>query len=187
MTQFFSTQHSRIMPVLNRFLLLLLVLLPLAAGAQNLYVYPTAVVAPRGSYQTVTAIISGVSNKTVTWATDGGTLVGTNPCVVNEPCTIGLYSTTAGTYHVTATSNTNGSVTAASTITFTASPAPVTSHPRLQVTAAMLPTLRAKATAGNTVYQALLANAIADYTTDNAIWAWSCNGGNWASFHESGN
>ncbi len=41
---------------------------------------------------------------------DGGTIVGTNPCVVNEPCTVALYATSAGTYHLTATSNATKSV-----------------------------------------------------------------------------
>src|ERR1017187_6276331 len=104
--------------------LLLLLSLPLSASlaAQSLFVYPTAPIAPRGSYQTVTAIITGVNDKTVTWTADGGTIVGTNPCVVNEPCTVALYATTAGTYHLIATSNANHSVSATSTITLTASP-----------------------------------------------------------------
>src|SRR5665213_3496639 len=134
--------------------LVLVLFVPLATLAQNLSLFPTAPVAPRGSYQTVTAIVTGVNNKTVTWTASGGTLVGTNPCVANEPCTIALTTTTAGTYTLTATSNANHSITATSTITFTASPTPVTTHPRLLVTAAMLPGLQAKATTGNTLYQA---------------------------------
>jgi hypothetical protein len=157
--------------------LLFFILLHLSAAAQTLYLYPTAVTAPRGSDQTVTAVVQGVSDKTVTWSTDGGTIVGTNPCVVNEPCTAALYTTTAGTYHLTATSNANGSVAATSTITFTASPTPTTSHPRLLVTAAMLPALQAKTTPGNTIYQALRTQAIAAYSADNTVWSWSCNAG----------
>src|ERR1019366_1640529 len=125
------------------------------AEAQKLYLYPTAAVAPRGSYQTVTAVVTGVNNKTVTWSItsgSGGTLVGTNPCVVNEPCTIALHSTTATTYTLKATSNANSSVTGTSTITMTASPTPVTSHPRLIITASMLPGLRAKAVNTNPMY-----------------------------------
>ena len=157
--------------------LLIFILLPMSALAQSFYLYPTTAVAPRGSYQTVTAVVSGVSNKTVTWTTDRGTLVGTNPCVVNEPCTIGLYTRTAGTYHVAATSNDSSAVSATSTITKTASPTPTTGHPRLLVMAAMLPSLQAKATSGNIIYQALRSLAISDYTFDNAVWSWSCNGG----------
>src|ERR1017187_5580395 len=108
------------------------------AEAQKLYLYPTAAVAPRGSYQTITAIVTGVNDKTVTWTTSGGKLVGTNPCVVNEPCTIALYTKTAGTYTLTARSNANRTVRATSTITITPSPTPVTTHPRLYITAAML-------------------------------------------------
>lgn len=170
----FSHTSSR---TVKKFILTFAFLLPLPMMAQTLYLYPTTVTAPRGSYQTVTAIVTGVNNKTVTWASDGGTIIGTNPCVVNEPCTAALYSTNTGTYHLTATSNVNGSVLATSTITFTASPTPTTGHPRLLVTAAMLPGLQAKATANNTVYQALRNQAIASYTSDNAVWSWSCNGG----------
>src|ERR1700735_1654289 len=86
--------------------LVLLALLPsLPAVAQKIYVYPATVTAPRGSYQTATAIATGVNDKTVTWTSDGGTIVGTNPCVVNEPCTVALTTTTPGTYHLMATSN----------------------------------------------------------------------------------
>src|ERR1035441_1303836 len=86
---------------MKRFLLLPILLMSVPTQGQHIYVYPTAVIAPRGSYQTVTAVVTGVNNKTVTWTADGGTIVGTNPCVVNEPCTVALYTTTAGTYHLT--------------------------------------------------------------------------------------
>jgi hypothetical protein len=149
-----------------------------ASGSAQIYVYPVAPVAPRGSYQTVTAVVTGVNDKTVTWTSDGGNIVGTNPCVVNEPCTVALYTTNPGTYHLTATSNANNSVVATSTITITASPTPVTSHPRLGgITAAMLPALRAKAVSSNPLYSVLYNNAVNAYNSDNAIWSWSCNGG----------
>jgi hypothetical protein len=146
-------------------------------GSPQIYVYPQAPVAPRGSYQTVTAVVTGVNDKTVTWTADGGTIVGTNPCVVNEPCTVALYTTTPGTYHLTATSNANNSLAAASTITITQSPAAVTTHPRLLITAAMLPDLRAKAVSSNPMYQSIRNTAISLYTADNAVWSWSCNSG----------
>ena len=129
-----------------RCLVLFPLLLSLPAVAQKIYVYPATVTAPRGSYQTVTAIVTGVNDKTVTWTSDGGTIVGTNPCVVNEPCTVALTTTTPGTYHLTGTSNSSNSLSATSTITFTGSPTPATTHPRLVITAAMVPGLRAKAT-----------------------------------------
>src|SRR6185437_13282490 len=129
------------------------------SGSAQIYIYPQTPVAPRGSYQTVTAIVTGVNDKTVTWSTDGGAIVGTNPCVVNEPCTVALYTTTAGTYHLTAKSNANNSVTASSTITITDSPTPQTAHPRLGgITAAMLPALRAKAVQSNPLYESLYNN-----------------------------
>ena len=129
----------------------------------------------------MTAVISGVNDKTVTWSADGGTIVGTNPCVVNEPCTVALYTTTPGTYHLTATSNANNSVRATSTITITGSPTPVTTHPRLGgITVSMLPGLRAKAVSTNPMYQQGLYNTATGtyyFASDNAIWSWSCNGG----------
>ena len=143
----------------------------------------------------MTAVVTGVNNKTVTWTADGGTIVGTNPCVVNEPCTIALYSTTAGTYHLTATSNATNSVEATSTVTFTASPTPTTGHPRLIVTSAMLPGLQAKAANPSTlVYQETLNYANTYYyTPDSAIWefsTWSgsaCTGGSGPSSGQTGN
>ena len=148
------------------------------AANSGLTVYPSSVIAPIGTYQTVTAVVTGVNNKTVTWtAPDGGTIVGTNPCVVNEPCTVALHSVAVGIYRLIATSNANNSVMATSTITFTPSPAPVQGHPRLIVTAAMLPGLQAKATAGNPMYQGIHNGATAYLTKDNTTWSWSCKGG----------
>jgi hypothetical protein len=151
-----------------------------AVSGQSLSLYPIAPVAPAGSYQSVTAVVTGAGDKTVTWTSDGGTIVGTNPCVVNEPCTVALHATAAGTYHLTATSNAAPSVSATSTITITGSPTPATTHPRLLVTAAMLPGLQAKATAGNTLYQAMRNQAIGAYNSFSAApynWSWSCNNG----------
>ncbi len=146
-------------------------------AAQKVYVFPTTAVAPRGSYQTITAVVNDVNDKTVTWSTSGGTLVGTNPCVVNEPCTIALYTTTAGAYKVTATSNANHAVVASSAITYTDSPSPASDHPRFIVTPSMLSTLRAKATSRNKIYQANLSIAESYFASDNAIWSWTCKGG----------
>ena len=117
---------------------LFLFLLCVPMAAQKLFIYPKIAIAPRGTYQSVTAIITGVSNKTVTWSASGGKLVGTNPCVVNEPCTIALFSTEAGNLTLKATSNANHEVVATSTVTFAASPTPRTDHPRLMITADML-------------------------------------------------
>ena len=150
--------------------------LPVSASAQSIYVYPAAATAPRGSYQSVTAVLTGVNDKTVTWSSDGGTIVGTNPCVVNEPCTVALYTTTAGTYHLTATSNANHSVTATSTITITSSPSPVTTHPRLYITASMLPALRAKFATGSPMATAIKNQAISYYNADNAYFGWGTSG-----------
>jgi hypothetical protein len=161
----------------KRLFISIVLLLPLPALAQTIYVYPTTAIAPRGSYQTVTAVVNGVNDKTVTWSASGGTLVGTNPCVVNEPCTIALYATTAGAYTLTATSNANHAVIASSTVTFTASPTPVSGHPRFMVNSSMLSALQAKATSSNVIYQNARNTAISFYTADNAIWSWTCNSG----------
>ena len=179
---------------IEKLFLILALLLPLPAMAQSLYLYPTAPIAPRGSYQSVTAIVTGVNDKTVTWTTDGGTIVGTNPCIVNEPCTVALYTTTAGTYHLTATSNANSSVEATSTVTFTDSPTPASTHPRLVVTAGMLPALQAKGISTNPVYQNFY-NMVSTnyYTPDSAIWTFStwngsaCTGGSGPSTPQYGN
>ena len=145
--------------------------------AQSIYVYPITAIAPRGSYQTVTAIVTGVNDKTVTWSTSGGTLVGTNPCVVNEPCTIAVYDATAETDTLTATSNANGSVVKTATATFTASPVPVTTWPRMIYTQANLPSMRAKAVSGNVAYASMRAKAISFYNQFNPVFSWTCNSG----------
>ena len=126
------------------------------AAAQGIYVYPATVTAPRGSYQTCTGIVNGYNSKSVTWTTTGGALVGVNPTTANEPGTIALYTTTPGTYTVTGKSTANSSLSGTCVVTITASPTITTGHPRLIVTAAMLPGLQAKATSGNTMYQAAL-------------------------------
>src|ERR1035437_3176089 len=155
----------------------LILFVPLVTPAQTLSLFPTTPVAPRGSYQTVTAVVNGVNDKTVTWTADGGTIVGTNPCVVNEPCTVSLHTTAAGTYHLTATSNANHAVTRRSSDLISASPAPLTDHPRYLITNATLAAMQAKATSGNVMYQAIRSQAITFYNTDNAVWSWSCNAG----------
>ena len=156
---------------------ILLIALPFHLVAQKLYIYPAEAIAPRGSYQTVTVVVNGVNDKTVTWSTSGGQIVGSNPCAVNEPCTIALYSKEPGMFHLKATSNANHSVAAESTITFTPSPTPVTSHPRLIVTAAMLPGLRARAIPRNVAYQTMKTVAETSLERDNPVWSWSCKGG----------
>ena len=156
----------------------LLIVFPLQLTAQKLYIYPTEAIASRGSYQTVTVVVNGVNDKTVSWSTSGGRIVGANPCILNEPCTIALYSKDPGTFHLKATSNANHSVAAESTITFTPSPTPVTSHPRLMVTSAMLPALRARATSRNMAYQGLKTVSEGLLERDKPVWSWSCKGGN---------
>jgi hypothetical protein len=162
-------------------------------GTAQLYVFPQTAVAVRGSYQTVTAIVNGVNDKTVTWSTTGGTIVGTNPCVANEPCTVAVYSGSSGSYTLTATSNANSSVTASSTITFAASPTPRTDHPRFLMTSDELVALRAKATSANPMYQAINSLGSRYYASDSSIWTFStwdgttCTGGSAAASDQSAN
>src|SRR5215469_4430060 len=162
----------------NLFAILLTIASTLSLSAQKIYVYPKQVIAPRGSYQTVTVVVNGVNDKTVTWSASGGQIIGANPCAVNEPCTIALYSKEPGTFELEATSNANHAVSAESSITFTASPKPVTSHPRLIVTAALLPELRSRATPHNVAYQAIKTITETAFERDNPVWSWSCKGGN---------
>lgn len=165
-----------------------------AAAAQSLTVWPSTVIAPRGSYQTVSAIVNGVNDKTVTWSTDCGTIKGTNPSTANEPSTIGLYDTTAETCHLTASSNAHPATVATSTITFTASPTPVTTHPRFIFTQASLATLRAKGVDSNPIYAAIKSWVDGQYfTPDSSIWTYStwngsaCTGGSGPSTSQAGN
>ena len=159
-------------------------------AAQSIYLSTPTSFPYIGMTQTETATVTGVSNKTVTWSTDHGTLVGTNPCVVNEPCTIGLLDTTARADTLTATSNANGSVTASATITFQASPTPITTFPRAFYTAANLSSLQSKyateIAASNPQATGLQLQGINWFNQDNATTAWgrtgstgwSCLGGN---------
>lgn len=161
----------------NLFTILLTIASTLALSAQKMYIYPKQVTAPRGSYQTVTVVVNGVNDKTVTWNASGGRLVGANPCVVNEPCTVGLFSDTPGTFHLKATSNANPALAADSVITFTDSPTPVSSHPRLLLTQSMLPGLRSRANSHNVTYRTIRDSGLTALKKDNEIWSWSCKGG----------
>jgi hypothetical protein len=156
---------------------LILGLLGSQLTAQKLFIYPRTVTAPRGTYQTVTAIVTGAKDKTVTWSASGGKIVGMNPCVVNEPCTIALFATEPGKYVLKATSNADHSLSAVSDITVMASPTPVKSHPRLALTEEMVAQLRTKDTAGNVAYQSIKDRAKVALQHDNAIWNWTCHGG----------
>src|ERR1039458_10153675 len=148
-------------------------LVAVPARAQSIYVYPVAVTAPRGSYQTCTGIVNGYNSKSVTWTTTGGTLVGVDAGTANEPATIALYTTTPGTYTVTGKSTVNSSLSGTCVVTITASPTITTGHPREMVTAAMLPGLQAKATSGNTMYQAVYSQAVTAYDAALPTWTFS--------------
>jgi hypothetical protein len=158
--------------------LLLALLLCGAARAQSISVYPATVSSPIGGYPTCSSQIVGQNDKTATWSTTGGTIIGVNPSVANEPSIVALFTMTPGSYTLTATSNT-GAMTAHCTVTFTAETTPVTTHPRMGgLTAAGMTALRAKAVSGNTLYNSGVYSIATNlYTGVNAIWNWSCGGG----------
>ena len=168
-----------------RFLQVLLFLLPAAPMAgQNLFVYPQTTSShpstlAAGSTQSITAVVTGVNVKTVTWSTTGGTLIGANPCVSNEPCTIGLTSATAGGPFVVTATTTVGAVTATSAVTFTGAPTPISSHPRFLFTPSNVSAMQAKCSSlsSTTPCKMLHDGAVADVTGLNSIWSWKCNSG----------
>lgn len=132
-----------------------------------------------GSYQTITALVTGVNDKTVTWsitAGSGGALVGNTVCPAGSVnCTIALYSTTATAYTVKAASNANPTVTATATVTFLAEPTPIacspgapdtpSCHPRFFVTPSTIATQRAKGVSSNPLYTPMSTQANYYYTT----------------------
>jgi hypothetical protein len=142
-------------------------------------VLPGSVAVRPGTYQSVSALLSSMDDKTVSWTTDGGTLIGANPCTDTDggPCTVALYTTTPGTYHVTATSTSDKSKTATATITVGQAPTVRTGHPRLIITADQLTNLRAKAVSTNPLYGAIKNRANIYLNQDNAIWSWTCKSG----------
>jgi hypothetical protein len=142
-----------------------------------------------GSYQTITAIVTGVNDKTVIWSTSDPThapLVGNTTCPLGSVnCTIGVYSTTTGTYTITATSHANGTVSASSTITFGARPTPTAGHPRFFLTSSTLAAQRAKGVSSNPLYVPISNFATNEYNSGHATYGftystWSgsaCTGG----------
>ena len=147
------------------------------AVAQKIFLYPRVAVAPRGTYQSVTAIVTGINDRRVAWTASGGKIVGGGSCAIDEPCTIALVSDTPGKYTLTATSNADHSLSASAEVSFTESPQPVTTHPRLGLTAEMLPRLRAKAVAKNPLYESLKTRAGNFLERDANVWSWTCKGG----------
>ena len=168
--------------------LILLLASALPCAAQSVTIWPTAPIAPRGTTQDVTAVVVGVNNKTGAWTVNhGATLTGNTVCVANGPCSIGVYDATAETDTLTFTP-TNGAVSPiTSSLTFTASPTPVTSQPHEIITAAMLSSLQAKGVSTNPIYEAVYNQANAFYTADAALGTFStwngsaCTGGSWPS------
>src|SRR6185437_7938686 len=137
---------------MTRFLLALFLFAGTAA-AQTISTEPVTTTAPAGSVVDCTANVVGTNDKTVTWTKTGGTFYGTNPGVANEPNTIALYTTTPGTYTVTATANAGTHPTSTCVITITSSPTAVTTYPRgAGVNPSNVAALQAKAVSGNPMF-----------------------------------
>src|SRR5581483_612529 len=162
---------------MSKLMLLIVLVFCAAANGQKIFLYPRVAVAPRGTYQSVTAIVTGINDRRVKWTASGAKLVGTDSCAVDQPCTIGIFSNTPGKYTFTATSSVDQSISATGDVTFTESPHPVTTHPRLTMTAEMLPRLRVKAVDKNLMYENLKLMATVDLQNDEKIWSWTCRGG----------
>lgn len=153
-----------------------------ALKAQSIYTYPAGPLSvPAGTYQSVTMPVVGLNNKTVTFTTDCGTITGTNPSTSNEPAAVALYSATAQTCHLTGTSMVNSGLHKTVAITFTASPTPVTTHPRLYITAAMLPALQSNyVPSGGWMPTNITNQGLSWYATLKAApynWSFTCESG----------
>ena len=132
---------------------------------------------PIKTFQTFTATVTGLNDKRVTWSTSGGTL-STTSCAeaMTEPCTVDLYTTTPGTYVVTATAS-DGTHTAQGGVTFTATPTPLTAHPREMFTSADLTALQAWFAAGGASATELAAMGASSAATDDAAMSTGSGGG----------
>lgn len=151
-----------------------------AHAAVSVYSTTPTNIVPRGAYPTCTIQVVGTDNKSVTFTTTGGTLVGTNPSLATEPATIALTSSSAaGPFTVTGTSVADPTKTATCVITFTASPTAATTWPRLGgINASNLTALQTKATLANpNLANGIYANGIQGYTGMQNMWDLSCNGG----------
>ena len=85
-----------------------------APPAVSVSISPTSASLVTGGSTSFSATVSNASDTSVTWSTDGGSVSGTgNTVTYTAPGS-------AGTYHVTATSNQDGSKTATATVTVTA-------------------------------------------------------------------
>lgn len=156
---------------MKRLTLLMAFLLPMPVVAQvAVTLYPAVGRVPASGIQSLTSIVTGAANKGITWTTDGGTITGTAK-------TVAFSTATPGTYHITATSQTDGTKAATSTITVVATPTPRTDHPRLWVNADNLAQLRGWAVSGNPMWNTTFTSIDSFMQTyTNAHWTWSTSG-----------
>jgi N-acetylneuraminic acid mutarotase len=136
-------------------------------GQVRVQIFPPKPVLPVHGIQSVTAVVSGTTNKSVTWGTTCGTLIGSG-------ATVGLTSTTVQTCTVTATSVADSTNSASVNVVFTPAPTPnVSTHPRLLFTVSDVSRLRSWAVSTNPMWQngVLVAINQADAYA-NAHWNW---------------
>lgn len=162
---------------------LLLATIP-APAAVTVTIYPAAKSVPLKTYQTFSAKVEGTATLTGTWSVSGGTMIGNTVCTsaTSSLCTIAVYSATAaGPITVTFTSADAGHATGTASLTFTATPTPLTTHPRLMMNTSDLATLQAKFAADYTIpgspSYALYQNAVSMAATDDVAMGTGSGGG----------
>lgn len=172
---------------LRKLLLVLAITLPLPAQV-SVVTYPSSPVMPINGYQTVSAVVTGAADKTVTWTSSDpvhAPIIGDNPCRttsqsngISADCTIGVVTGTTGTYTITATSNADNTKSSTSTLTFTATPIPSTNHPRIFFTASDVATLQSYCNVGTNAICTDLSSAIASFAvSDDNSWSTAGGGG----------
>lgn len=140
--------------------------------AQNaLYVFPPKPSTPVGGIQSVTAIVTGNTNKNVKWSASCGQIVGSGN-------TIGLKGISTGVCTLTATMEADPTRTATSTVTFEPLRPDLQAasiHPRLGLTPSDISELQAKVGKSlNQVYREGLSvyfNSIQSYYNQNFCWS----------------
>lgn len=155
-----------------------------SAGSAQITLSHSNISVPDGTVLPISAFVDDVFEiKLVNWSKSGGTFTGNTACLnaMVSACTIGFSGTAGNSYTVTATSVFNPAVTASATITITASPTPLTTHPRLYFTSADIPGLVSKAVSSNEAWNILSSMANAGAALDdagfNAGGGYTCDAG----------
>ena len=133
--------------------LVILFMLSVPLVAQNaIYVFPPSPHIPTGGVQSLTAVVTGNTNKSVTWTKNGAACKG----FIGYGDTIGVTTSGTGTCTITATMVADGTTAASSTVTVEAVRTDLQAagiHPRLGLTPADVSNMQTKiANAGNVAY-----------------------------------